>query len=419
MKIEVHLLQSFPPANLNRDDTGQPKDCEFGGVRRGRISSQALKRRMRTSGVFERAFENQLGKRTKRAHQEVAARLATPAYGAHSDETAHDLAVAVLDTMLGWDEAKKATKVLWFVGADELDRLAQITNEHAETISAAVHERRQLPALEGKPSKAEKAKHDAADKAVRDAASAVRDAFKKERGDYVRSVDVALFGRMLAEVPGMNIDAAAQVAHAISTHALDQDFDYYTAVDDLNSDEQTGAGMVGTTGFNASCYYRYALVDVDQLARNMTDGAEPSQADRQLAADAVEAFVEAAYTAIPTGKQNAFAAQTPPSLVMATVRTADGMPWSLANAFVDPVRANGQGLVAGSVQKLAAHWDALVDMYGLEEGARAFVKVAQDVGESGPSGDGVEAVGNARAVVSGVGDALREWAASAPARASV
>ncbi len=411
MKIEVHLLQSFPPANLNRDDTGQPKDCEFGGVRRGRISSQALKRRMRTSGVFERAFEGRLGKRTKRAHQEVAARLATPDYGGHSEETARDLAVAVLDTMLGWDEAKGTTKVLWFVGADELDRLAEMTNEHAQTISAAVHERRQLPEPEGKPSKAEKKAQDDADKAVRDAASAVRDAFKRERGEYVRSVDVALFGRMLAEVPGMNIDAAAQVAHAISTHALDQDFDYYTAVDDLNTNEQTGAGMVGTTGFNASCYYRYALVDAEQLARNMAEGEEPTSADRALAAEAVEAFVEAAYTAIPTGKQNAFAAQTPPSLVMAVARGANGMPWSLANAFVDPVRANGQGIVAGSVARLAEHWGALVDMYGLEEGARAFVKVARDVGEAGPTGAGVEEASNARAVVAGVGEALRAWAA--------
>ena len=407
MKVEVHLLQSFPPANLNRDDTGQPKDCEFGGVRRGRISSQALKRRMRTSGVFERAFEGRLGKRTKRAHQELAARLATAEYGGHSDETAYDLAVEVLGTMLGWDEKKEVTKVLWFVGADELDRLAELTNEHAGSISAAVQERRRLPEAEGKASKAETKKRDDADKAVRDAAAKPRDAFKTERGEYVRSADVALFGRMLAEVPGMNIDAAAQVAHAISTHAADQDFDYYTAVDDLNTAEQTGAGMVGTTGFNASCYYRYALVDADQLARNLTDGKEPSQADRQLAADAVAAFIEAAYTAIPTGKQNAFAAQTPPSLVMATVRATDGMPWSLANAFVEPVRA--EGIVAESVGRLAAHWDALVDMYGLEEGARAFVKVAKDVGASGPAGEGVEAAANARAVVAGVTDALRPW----------
>ena len=410
MKIEVHLLQSFPPANLNRDDTGQPKDCEFGGVRRGRISSQALKRRMRTSGVFESRFKDRLGKRTKRAHQEVAARLATETYGGHSEETARDLAVAVLDTMLGWDEAKETTKVLWFVGADELDRLAEITNEHAEAISTAVHARRQLPEPDGKPSKAEKKAQADGDKAVRDKASAVRDAFKKERGEYVRSVDVALFGRMLAEVPGMNIDAAAQVAHAISTHALDQDFDYYTAVDDLNTNEQTGAGMVGTTGFNASCYYRYALVDAEQLARNMAEGQDPTPADRELAAEAVEAFVEAAYTAIPTGKQNAFAAQTPPSLVMAVARGASGMPWSLANAFVDPVRANGRGIVAGSVAKLAEHWEALVDMYGLEEGAQAFVKVARDVGEPGPSGAAVEQADNAKAVVAGVGRALRAWA---------
>ena len=407
MKVEVHLLQSFPPANLNRDDTGQPKDCEFGGVRRGRVSSQALKRRMRTSGVFERTFGDRLGKRTKRAHQEVAPRLVEKG---HDPEEAADLARAVLAEMMGWDEAKATTSVLWFVGADELDRLAELTHEHAEAISKATHDRRELPEEAPKGDKKLEKQIGAADKAVADAAKTVADAFKKERGGAVRSVDVALFGRMLANLPHTNIDAAAQVAHAISTHAVDQDFDYYTAVDDLNTAEQTGAGMVGTTGFNASCYYRYALVDAEQLARNLSDEDEPTAADRALAAEAVEAFVEAAYTAIPTGKQNAFAAQTPPSLVMATVRPAHGMPWSLANAFVEPVRANGRSLVAESVARLVGHWDALVDMYGLEDGARAFVKVAKDVGESGPGGEAVEAADNARAVAGGVGDALRTWA---------
>ncbi|MGB3544036.1 type I-E CRISPR-associated protein Cas7/Cse4/CasC [Rubrivirga sp.] len=407
MKVEVHLLQSFPPANLNRDDTGQPKDCEFGGVRRGRISSQALKRRMRTSGVFEREFGDKLGKRTKRAHQELAPRLVDLG---HDLEVAESLAQAVLAEMMGWDEAKSTTSVLWFVGFDELDRLAALTHEHAADLEAAIGERSASPDLEDKPSKADKKKRDAADKGVSDAAKVVSDAFKKGSSGTVRSVDVALFGRMLANLPGTNIDAAAQVAHAISTHAVDQDFDYYTAVDDLNSSEQTGAGMVGTTGFNASCYYRYALVDAEQLATNLAEGETPSAADRHLAADAVEAFLEAAYTAIPTGKQNAFAAQTPPSLVMAVARGADGMPWSLANAFVDPVRANGRGLVAESVARLGEHWDALVDMYGLEDGGRGFVKVAKDVGETGPTGDGLEAAANARAVVEGVGAALRAWA---------
>ena len=407
MKVEVHLLQSFPPANLNRDDTGQPKDCEFGGVRRGRISSQALKRRIRTSGVFDRAFGDRLGKRTKRAHQALAPRLV--ALG-HDPEDAQALAQAVLAEMMGWDEDKGTTSVLWYVGADELDRLAALTHEHAAPLAQAVYERRDLPEPEGKPSKAEKKAEDDADKKVSNTAKTITDAFKKGGSGTVRSVDVALFGRMLANLPGTNIDAAAQVAHAISTHAVDQDFDYYTAVDDLNTSEQTGAGMVGTTGFNASCYYRYALVDAGQLAQNLAEGDEPTKDDRDLAADAIEAFVEAAYTAIPTGKQNAFAAQTPPSLVMATVRPAHGMPWSLANAFVEPVRANGRGMIAESVHQLAGHWDALVDMYGLEDGGRAFVKVAKDVGETGPAGDGVEAVENARAVAKAVGDALRAWA---------
>lgn len=407
MNVELHLLQNFPPANLNRDDTGQPKDTDFGGVRRARVSSQCIKRSIRQSGPFERKFEDRIATRTKRAHEEIVPRLT--AMG-HDEADARALSAAVLDDLLAWDAERGETKVLFYVGPKELDRLAELTHQHAEAMTAALSERRKIGEPEKGDKKAMKQVEDA-DKAVAASAKKVGEAFKAERQGRVRSVDVALFGRMLAQVPGMNIDAASQVAHAISTHALDQDFDFFTAVDDLKANdkdaEDKGAGMVGTTGFNASCYYRYLLVNADQLAQNLAQGADAvTQADRALAVDVIAAFVEGAVEAIPTGKQNAFAAQTPPSLVLAVVTDRTAAPWSLANAYAQPVEPGGDGLVAESVQRLDQHWDALVDMYG-DRDARAFVKVAKDAGTL--SALSPHAVANVPAIVSGVTDALQAW----------
>ena len=408
MKIELHLLQNFPPSNLNRDDTGQPKDTDFGGVRRARVSSQCIKRSIRQSGPFERKFEDRIATRTKRVQAELVPRLVK---AGHTEEDALALSAAVLDDLLSWDAERGETKVLFYVGPEELDRLAELTHENADPISAAIQARRQRP--ESSKDKEEKDAIKKADAAIGSAAKKVGEAFKAERQGRVRSVDVALFGRMLAQVPGMNIDAASQVAHAVSTHALDQDFDFYTAVDDLKARDadadDKGAGMVGTTGFNSSCYYRYALVDAEKLARNLAEGASGvTAADRALAVDVVAAFLEGAVEAIPTGKQNAFAAQTPPALVMAVVKDGTAAPWSLANAFASPVEPTvSGGLVTGSVAKLDEHWDALVDMYG-DGGARVFVKVAKDVG--GLDALQGHAVANVPAVVQGVTDALQAWA---------
>jgi len=407
MKIELHLLQNFPPANLNRDDTGQPKDTDFGGVRRARVSSQCIKRSIRHSGPFERKFSDRIATRTKRVHDGLVSRLTAQG---HEPDTARRVVEAVLDDLLGWDAARGETKVLFYVGPEELDRLAELAHVHAGAIAEAIGSRSALP--EASKDKKEIGAIKQADDAVAAAAKKVGEAFRTERQGRVRSVDVALFGRMLAQVPGMNIDAASQVAHAVSTHALEQDFDFYTAVDDLKAGdaaaEDKGAGMVGTTGFNSACYYRYLLVDADQLAANLAEGADDVTADdRRLAVDVVAAFVEGAVEAIPSGKQNGFAAQTPPSLVLAVVRPAGSAPWSLANAFAHPVEPGADGLIASSVRALDRHWGDLVDMYG-DGGATPFVKVARSVG-------GLEALAGAQvdsvpAVVEHVVAALQPWA---------
>ena len=179
---------------------------------------------------------------------------------------------------------------------------------------------------------------------------------------------------MLAEQPGRNTDGACQVAHAISTHKVDMEMDFYTAVDDLNPEEETGAGMMGVVGFNSACFYRYALVDRDQLARNLASKANRKQgkwteeltADDYREADKVSrAFLEAMVYAIPTGKQNSFAAQNLPSFGL-FVRRRGGVPVSLANAFATPVRPTKQkdDLVGLSVAALTNHWDELKEVYG-------------------------------------------------------
>ena len=176
------------------------------------------------------------------------------------------------------------------------------------------------------------------------------------------AVDIGLFGRMIADLPDMNIDAACQVAHALSTNKISMEFDFFTAVDDLSPKEETGAGMMGTVEFNSACFYRYANIDFFQLNQNLGN-------DVVLARKAVEAFLRASVAAIPTGKQNSMAAQNPPSLVFAVVR--DQGLWSLANAFVNPIRPDAKdGLIQKSITALEDYWMKLAAAYG-EEGIKA------------------------------------------------
>ncbi|MFQ5436152.1 MAG: type I-E CRISPR-associated protein Cas7/Cse4/CasC, partial [Anaerolineae bacterium] len=177
----------------------------------------------------------------------------------------------------------------------------------------------------------------------------------KETKNRTSAPDIALFGRMLAEQPELNIDAACQVAHAISTHRINMEMDFYTAVDDLqetDSDEGAGAGMMGFTNFNSACFYRYVRLDWRQLVKNLGG-------DTELARRTVEGFLRAAVDAIPTGKQNSFAAQNPTSLALAVVRE-DGKSWNLANAFEEPVRASQKsGYIRASIHNLDSYWGDL------------------------------------------------------------
>jgi len=330
MFVELHMIQNFSPANLNRDDTNNPKDCEFGGTRRARISSQCLKRAIRISPVFEEMTMVKIGTRTKRLVHLLSKRLIEA--GKLEKEAIRVLTKFVpqyaskLDKK---DKEGKKTAVLLYLSESEIDSLAQSLLENWEQL--------------------------ADEKALK---KLVNTLVKAHRG-HTSAPDIALFGRMLAEKPELGLEAACQVAHAISTHRVTMEMDFYTAVDDLNPDDTAGAGMMGFTGFDSACFYRYARIDWKQLLQNLNGDAD-------LARRTVEGFLRAAVEAVPSGKQNAFAANNPSSFLLAVVRE-DGMGWSLANAFERPVRPRrDSGLVAPSVEALDAYWSRLCQVYGAD-----------------------------------------------------
>ena len=358
MKVELHLLHSVPPSNLNRDDTGAPKDAHFGGHRRARLSSQSLKRAIRTSEVFRQIVSERVGLRTRRAVKYLREHLIEE-HGM-AEGNAQAIARAAVEALLKKVGDDDRSNVLYYAARPELNDLAArlAADEDAmtatEPVAAALKD---LPE-EGQPTKEQQKAVDDAKKPLDKAVNALVKQFVKDYHGKTSAADIALFGRMLAEEPALNIDAACQVAHALSVDRVAPAFDYFTAVDDLKQGgegEDKGAGMIGTTGFTSACFYRYAVIDVDQLAKNLGG-------DRETTRDAVRAFLTAAVTALPSGKQNSFAAQVRPELVMAVVRH-DGMPLSLVNAFAAPIQPNGKSLAYHATEALAEEWASMEDMY--------------------------------------------------------
>lgn len=321
MYLDLYALQSVPPSNINRDDTGSPKTAMFGGALRARVSSQAWKRAMRE--MFSDLLpEGQLGVRTKFVVPLIAERIA--AKREDLAEQSADFAKAVLDATgikssetdrKGSDEGTLATGYLVFIANRELDDLADIAISWAD---GGVDPK--------KPDS--KSKKD------------VQKAFKG-----IQAVDIALFGRMLADASDFNVDACSQVAHAISVNEISQEYDYFTAVDDCAADDNAGAGMLGTVSFNSSTLYRYATVNVDALMEQLESV--------EATARGVAAFVEAFVKSMPTGKQNTFANRTLPNVVAVSLR--DDQPINLATAFERPAYAErDRSITQVAAERLAA-----------------------------------------------------------------
>lgn len=351
--LELHLLQNYAPSNLNRDDTGSPKDAYFGGVRRGRISSQSLKRAMRLD-FKQRALlsADELGERTRRAHEAVRELLKQAGHGHEESERAAERALAGLGLLVH----EGRTQYLLFLGKDELRRVADLVLAHWSVFNGA-----DLTAPDNSRNRPKASKKAAL---PGDLGRALLEAL-----DGSKAVDVALFGRMLADLPQKNVDAAAQVAHALGTHAMNRrEFDFFSAVDDLRPHDSAAADMLGTLEFGSATFYRYICLDLEKLRSNLSG-------DDDLLLRGLNALLYATIFSVPSGKQNTFAAYNLPSLISSVVRE-EASPRNLANAFEVPVGVRDGGYIVGSIHRLTQEWARQERIFG--QGGRGRYVNAHD-----------------------------------------
>nr|WSX19701.1 type I-E CRISPR-associated protein Cas7/Cse4/CasC [Streptomyces tubercidicus] len=388
--LDIHILQTVPPSNLNRDDTGSPKTAVYGGVRRARVSSQAWKRATRTS--FHSLLDSsELGVRTKKVAEAVADRISALAPEL-PEATAWELAAETLRAAIGSKievPARKAkngeaatapeASYLMFLSGRQLDGLAELALEGSKSTDDVKLLKDFLKAKENK-------------------------ARARQLVDSKHSVDIALFGRMVADAADLNVEAATQVAHALSVHAVDVESDYYTAVDDRNSDAESGAGMIGTVDFNSATLYRYAALDVDALHHNLGAGLREDEPSTAPTRRAVEAFLEGFVTSIPTGKINSFGNHTLPAVVMVKLRTK--RPISFVGSFEKPVtQGETGGFLHASCARLAREVPDLEKAYGVADSGNTWImRVGEDteplagLGSEVPLDELVEAASTAAVV---------------------
>ena len=319
--VDFHVIQTVPPSCVNRDDTGSPKTALYGGVRRTRVSSQSWKRAMRN--MFREDFhEKDLGIRTKRLVEFVQEEIQGISLKI-SSEKAKELASKIIKIAMEPPKKSKKKKkdeeikALFFISKMQAHNLADYVLKHQED--------------------------DTIDK------TEVKKLIKQGN-----SIDIALFGRMVADDPNLNADASAQVAHSISTHRVDNEYDYFTAIDDLAPEDEPSTKMIGVVEYNSSTMYRYATVAVHNLVKELGGEKEATVA-------AVAEFAKAFIQSMPTGKQNTFANRTLPDAVLVTIRR--DQPINLVGAFEEPVRTIEGGYVKPSIQRLEKYADKIYNQY--------------------------------------------------------
>ncbi|HEY3488635.1 MAG TPA: type I-E CRISPR-associated protein Cas7/Cse4/CasC [Candidatus Deferrimicrobiaceae bacterium] len=368
--VEIHILQNYAPSNLNRDDTGAPKDAIFGGSRRARISSQCLKRAVRQHfyGLVSEGrliAKADMAERTKRVMDALLEELDRKG---HTDKEITENKIRLALEVVGLPVSEDGkNEVLLFLGKKEIGQLAEIIEAKWDELDADNGAEFEVP--EGKK-KGKGKKEKGENPKLKEEILKVFDGGK--------AIDLALFGRMLANMPQKNQDASCQVAHAISTHAVEREFDFYTAVDERKPEDTAGADMMGTIEFNSACFYRYAVVDFDKLQSNLGDKEVDGLAEKGL-----RAFVEGFVISEPTGKQNTFAAHNPPEFVAVTIRK-NGAPRNLANAFENAIRARkDESLTRVSADRLVQKGNSLKGVYGGEEQTFVLNPVGAEIKEFG------------------------------------
>lgn len=340
--IQLHALTSYPPSNLNRDDMGRPKTAKMGGVDRLRISSQSLKRAWRTSDVFAEALSANLGIRTKEFGRSIYDRLTAAGVAQQS-------ALKWAGSIAGaFGKRKSPDKANPNSGVDlEIEQLAHISPE----------ERAAAEAL--------------ADTLVNENRGPTSDELNLLRAPR-SAVDIALFGRMLADSDKRRFEAeaACQVSHALTVHPVVVEDDYFTAVDDLNRvEEDRGAAHIGETGFAAGVFYTYVCVNRELLAENL--GGDVELADRAIAT-----LIRAVATVSPSGKQNSFASRAYASYLM--VEKGDDQPRSLSVAFLSPIE--GTDYARDAITALEHTVKSIDSSYGLSRTERATMNAIDGSG---------------------------------------
>lgn len=394
--LELHILQSFPVACLNRDDLNSPKTAIFGGVQRARVSSQSWKRAIRELAKEE--YQTYYGgQRTRFLAGEIKKEL----IGLGSDEQRANALAMCLGHYLAKIDTKNTSKVktLMFFSPDEIKKLANVLfnleEEKTNTLTNAFS-RVDIAALEkdsdgddeetvddsGEKEPAKKKKAESGEKALSPKQltkvinailkTPIGAAFRGKDAVQVKDAsDIALFGRMVASDNSLTLEGAAMFSHTLSTHKVDNEIDFFAAVDDLQPKEDAGAGMTGTLEFNSATYYRFAALNLDMLYNpNEKDESKNGHLNvltPEERKEVVRAFIEATLQAVPGARKNSMNAATLPGYVLGVVRHS-GHPVQLVNAFEKPIRAyGGKGLFETSLDAMKTEREKLNATWGLDK----------------------------------------------------
>lgn len=352
--LELHILQSFPVTCLNRDDVGAPKSAVFGGVPRARVSSQSWKRAQR-SMMHDLCGDHFSANRTRFLVRELEAafleRMDEPTEEADAEankEKARLLAMAAADAIGTLDDpAKGNVKTLLFFSPNELQGVvdemlaADFGDELADAYASDADKKVQKKAYDAVSKKAKKA--------VKAFGGKVKDA-----------ADISVFGRMVADDHSLMVEGAAMFSHALSTHKVSNEIDFFSAVDDSSAIGDEGAGHIGTLEFNSACYYCYIALNLDLLK----DGDHLAHFSDDEFKQVVETFIRASVLAVPGARKNSMMGFNPPEYVLGTIR--EGQPVSLVNAFEEPVKAKGKGYLQDSIAKLEDKFQWMESTYGFK-----------------------------------------------------
>jgi len=335
--LQLHILTAYPPSNLNRDDLGRPKTAIMGGVPRLRISSQSLKRAWRTSDVFETGLSGHIGTRTK----EMGIKIYEAFVKKNIEHKRAFEWSGIIAGVFGKPKSlsKKDKENLKDLPEEELIKKEMVELEIEQLAHFSPEEEKDIQTL--------------VDKIVARGEGPGVAELELLRAE-ISAADIALFGRMLAAAPKYNVEAAAQVGHAVTVHKAAVEDDFFIAADDLNlGDEDVGAGHMGETEFGSGMFYLYLCVDRKLLLDNLDNNEE-------LTAKTLSALVESAATVAPTGKQNSFASRARASYILC--ETGSQQPRTLSVAFFEPV--TGHQLLNKAIERLKKTRDKMDQVYG-------------------------------------------------------